>query len=57
MIRGAADDFAMLCTPEQTFEVKSAETSNTLLLATPADSATANKENGCVLLKVDRFFL
>lgn len=54
VIRGAPDDFATLCTTDQVFEIKSAETSNTLLLASPIDSSSANKENGCVLLKVER---
>lgn len=53
VIRGAPDDFATLCTTDQVFEIKSAETSNTLLLASPIDSSSANKENGCVLLKVN----
>ena len=53
VIRGAHDDFAALCTSDQVFEVKSAETSNTLLLASPLDSSSANKENGCVSLAVN----
>jgi hypothetical protein len=53
VIRGAHDDFAALCTSDQVFEVKSAETSNTLLLASPLDSSSANKENGCVTLTVN----
>ncbi len=59
VIRGAHDDFAALCTSDQVFEVKSAETSNTLLLASPLDSSSANKENGCVTLTVNLvvFFL
>lgn len=52
VIRGAHNDFATLCTPDQVFEIKSAETSNTLLLASPLDATSANKENGCVSLKV-----
>ena len=52
VIRGAHNDFATLCTPDQVFEIKSAETSNTLLLASPLDASSANKENGCVSLKV-----
>lgn len=55
VIRGTHDDFATLCTSDQVFEVKSAETSNTLLLASPLHSSTANKENGCVSLAVNRF--
>ncbi|UJR28720.1 hypothetical protein I4U23_009949 [Adineta vaga] len=53
VIRGTHDDFATLCTSEQAFELKTAETSNTLLLASPLDSSLANKENGCVSLKVN----
>ncbi len=53
VIRGAHDDFATLCTSDQVFEIKSAETSNTLLLASPLDSSSANKENGCVSLTVN----
>jgi hypothetical protein len=52
MMRGAHDDFAALCTSDQVYEVKIAETSNTLLLASPIDVTSANKENGCVTLKV-----
>jgi hypothetical protein len=57
VIRGAHDDGAALCTSDQVFEIKSAETSNTLLLASPLDSSLANKENGCVSLKVTYFEL
>ncbi|CAF1119171.1 unnamed protein product [Adineta steineri] len=53
VIRGANDDFAALCTANQVFEIKTAETSNTLLLASPLDSSLANKENGCISLKVN----
>lgn len=53
VIRGAHDDFATLCTSDQVFEIKSAETSNTLLLASPIDSTLGNKENGCVSLAVN----
>lgn len=56
VIRGVHDDFATLCTSDQVFEIKSAETSNTLLLASPADSSTANKENGCIVLKVKLWY-
>ena len=52
VIRGTHDDFATLCTSDQVFEMKTAETSNTLLLASPLDSSLSNKENGCVSLKV-----
>ena len=55
VIRGAHEDFATLCTNDQVYEIKSAETSNTILLASPLDSSSANKENGCVLLKVNHF--
>ncbi|CAF1082000.1 unnamed protein product [Adineta ricciae] len=53
VIRGTHDDFATLCTSDQVFEMKTAETSNTLLLASPLDSSLSNKENGCVSLKVN----
>ncbi|CAF0935715.1 unnamed protein product [Adineta ricciae] len=53
VIRGTHDDFATLCTSDQIFEMKTAETSNTLLLASPLDSSLSNKENGCVSLKVN----
>ncbi|CAF2875539.1 unnamed protein product [Rotaria sp. Silwood2] len=53
VIRGAHDDFATLCTSDQVFEIKSAETSNTLLLASPLDSSSVNKENGCIALTVN----
>ncbi|CAF3411247.1 unnamed protein product [Rotaria socialis] len=53
VIRGANDDFAALCTSDQIFEIKSAETSNTLLLASPLDSSSVNKENGCIALTVN----
>ena len=55
VIRGAQKDFAALCATDQVFEIKSAETSNTLLLASPLDASSANKENGCVSLKVNYF--
>jgi hypothetical protein len=57
IIRGAHNDFATLCTSDQVFEIKSAETSNTLLLASPLDSSMANKENECVSLTVNNFKL
>lgn len=55
VIRGVYDDYATLCTSDQVFEIKSAETSNTLLLAMPVDSASVNKENGCIGLAVKLF--
>ncbi|CAF3274204.1 unnamed protein product [Rotaria sp. Silwood2] len=39
--------------PSKQFEIKSAETSNTLLLASPLDSSSVNKENGCIALTVN----
>jgi hypothetical protein len=53
VIRGAHDDFAALCTVNQVFDIKSAETSNTLLLASPRDACSTDKENGCISLKVN----
>ena len=55
VIRGAHEDFATLCTSNQVFDIKSAETSNTLLLASPLPASFANKENGCVSLTVMAF--
>ncbi|CAF0880358.1 unnamed protein product [Didymodactylos carnosus] len=56
ILRGTADDFAVLCTTDGTFELKSAETSNTILLANQIKenkNEDENKENGCVNLQVN----
>ena len=52
VIRGIHDDFATLCTSDQVFDIKLAETSNTLLLANPYRSSSMNKENNHILLTV-----
>ena len=49
VLRGDRDDNAVLCTNDKTFELKVAETSNTLLL-TPSLSDPTRAGNSCLLV-------
>ena len=49
VLRGDRDDNTVLCTNDKTFELKVAETSNTLLL-TPSLSDPTRAGNSCLLV-------